>query len=139
LDDNGFPFGSLDETKLVFTDISTLLKLSETLAYKVERISTIMSRFPRRKFVFVGDSTQKDPEAYAAVYNPEQTACIWIRLVEGVNPDKETTLNAAVRFEATFANIPKSKWFVFRDPAELWELNPAAGECRPASSIVSQL
>lgn len=39
-----------------------------TQEYKEERMATVMRWLPDRKWVLVGDSTQKDPEAYATTY-----------------------------------------------------------------------
>lgn len=36
-----------------------------TQEYKEERMKTVMKWLPMRKWILVGDSTQKDPEAYA--------------------------------------------------------------------------
>ncbi|CAI4213338.1 unnamed protein product [Parascedosporium putredinis] len=39
-----------------------------TEQYKAERLERIHSWFPKRKMIFVGDSTQSDPEAYGELY-----------------------------------------------------------------------
>lgn len=39
-----------------------------TQEYKEERMKTVMEWLPLRKWVLIGDSTQKDPEAYATMY-----------------------------------------------------------------------
>ena len=44
---------------------------------------------------------------------------IWIRIVEGVNPSKEKTLNAPERFEKAFKGVPREVWKTFKQPAEL--------------------
>ena len=38
-----------------------------TFEHKVEQITTLMRRFPGRKFVLIGDSGEKDPEVYREV------------------------------------------------------------------------
>ena len=38
---------------------------NRTREFKVETIGRLMALFPDRRFVFVGDSGEKDPEAYA--------------------------------------------------------------------------
>jgi len=47
---------------------------------------------------------------------------IWIRVVSGVDPDKEATLNAPQRFEAAFQGIPRDAWHLFTDPLQLTNL-----------------
>lgn len=51
---------------------------------KFTRIQRIMKAFPNRKYVLLGDDTQKDPEIYSHVVEQfiEQVACIYIRRVE---------------------------------------------------------
>lgn len=51
---------------------------------KFTRIKGIMTAFPNRKYVLLGDDTQKDPEIYTHVVEQfrEQVACIYIRRVE---------------------------------------------------------
>lgn len=51
---------------------------------KFTRIKGIMIAFPNRKYVLLGDDTQKDPEIYSHVVEQfrEQVACIYIRRVE---------------------------------------------------------
>ncbi len=39
-----------------------------TQAYKVDRMGKVLRSLGRRKWVFVGDSTQSDPEAYGEMY-----------------------------------------------------------------------
>ena len=42
--------------------------------------------FPKRKFIFLGDSTQSDPEAYGEIYrrHPTWVGKIFIRKVTGI-------------------------------------------------------
>jgi phosphatidate phosphatase APP1 len=61
--------------------------------YKVEEINTLLSAFPNRKFILVGDSGEMDPEVYNTLrtQHPQQVQEIWIRDVVGdakVNPDR---------------------------------------------------
>ena len=50
---------------------------------------------------------------------PGWIQAIWIRVVEGVDPQAEQSLNAESRFEKAFAGIPPNVWTIFKDPAEL--------------------
>ena len=63
-------------------DLTDLITNSEqTFDHKVAQISLIMMRFPRRRFILVGDSGEKDPEVYREIQAkfPEQVQEIWIR------------------------------------------------------------
>lgn len=56
-----------------------------TLDQKVRQITNLMIHLPRRKFILVGDSGEKDPEVYRAIQRlfPEQVVRICIRDVLG--------------------------------------------------------
>ena len=93
-----------------------------TLAYKVGRMHKIRGWLPHRKMMCVGDSTQSDPEAYAALYraHPVWVRRIFIRRVAGVAEMDEDRKNGAARFERAFAGVPGSVWTVFDEPVELY-------------------
>ena len=56
-----------------------------TLEQKVRQITNLMIHLPRRKFILVGDSGEKDPEVYRAIQTlfPQQVLQIYIRDVLG--------------------------------------------------------
>ena len=60
-----------------------LLKLvgDATVEQKISQISELMYRFPERKFIFVGDSCEHDPEVYGQLRDTfgDQVQEIWIR------------------------------------------------------------
>jgi hypothetical protein len=96
----GFPEGSFHMksvrtnllSKSSWRDLTDLITNSEqTFDHKVAQISLIMERFPRRRFILVGDSGEKDPEVYRAILAkfPEQVQEIWIRDI--VNDRKRNT------------------------------------------------
>lgn len=84
LEEHGFPAGSLhlrtlDLVKEVFGDGSA------TPEHKRTRIRALLTRFPQRRFVLVGDSGEADPEIYAALLkdHPQQVQAVLIRNVSG--------------------------------------------------------
>lgn len=81
---------------------------------KVEAIARILRRWPQRRFVLVGDSGEKDPEAYGAVARqfPEQVAAILIRDVTGQTRDD-------ARYREALRDVPDNRWQLFTDPATL--------------------
>lgn len=93
-----------------------------TEAYKVDRLEKIYRWFPKRKFVCVGDSTQTDPEAYGEMYRRQSKwiGAIFIRKVTGVAEMDEGEKNKPERFEKAFRDVPRSVWYVFEDPSELY-------------------
>ena len=56
-----------------------------TLDQKVRQITNLMIHLPRRKFILVGDSGEKDPEVYRVIQKlfPDQVLKIYIRDVLG--------------------------------------------------------
>ena len=114
MDAQNFPGGSLHMRQLRWKDSSVLDFLSSSADYKVETITGILKRFPKRKFVLVGDSGERDPEVYGQIAraHPDQIERILIRKV----PEDTTK---ADRFEKAFEDVPKAKWQVFDLPVEV--------------------
>ncbi len=59
------------------------LTTNENVTYdqKIRQISELMTHFPARKFILVGDSGERDPDVYREIKSqfPEQVQEIWIR------------------------------------------------------------
>jgi hypothetical protein len=77
-----------------------------TLDQKVRQITALMLHFPRRKFILVGDSGEKDPEVYRAIRKlfPDQVIRVLIRDVlserlEGM--ERITGSDVPVAFDTT--------------------------------------
>lgn len=121
LHENYLP-GTLILRDYSWMDISGLIKsfTENTQEYKVDRMEKIRSWFPQRKVLCIGDSTQKDPEAYAEMYNryPEWIHAIMIRKVNDVEHMEDK--NKPERFEEAFKNVPASVWTLFEDAEELY-------------------
>lgn len=76
IDKEGFPEGSFHMKSVPANLLSPatwkdLLKLvgDATVEQKLAQISNIMTRFPGRKFILVGDSGEHDPEIYQQLQN----------------------------------------------------------------------
>jgi phosphatidate phosphatase APP1 len=84
------------------------------LASKLEAIGAILSDYPQRRFVLVGDSGERDPEVYGEVarQRPDQVSRIYIRDVTGELPN-------ASRYQRAFKDVPADKWRVFQEPETL--------------------
>jgi phosphatidate phosphatase APP1 len=110
-------------------DITGLIRsfTEKTQEYKVDRMEKIQGWFPRRRVLCIGDSTQKDPEAYAEMYEryPGWVQAIAIRKVTDVAHMEEK--NEPERFEKAFENVPDHVWTVFEDPEELYEFVDGLG------------
>jgi len=118
-----FPLGQLVLRDMSWMELeSFIVSLTVgTEGYKIDRMDRMHRWFPNRKMICIGDSTQKDPEAYAAVYKkyPGWIKKIYIRVVKGVNEREEKDLNSKARFEKAFKGIPKDAWVTFEDPREV--------------------
>ncbi|PPQ66431.1 hypothetical protein CVT24_007197 [Panaeolus cyanescens] len=76
-----------------------------TYKHKMDSITTLRSFYPKKKWMMIGDSTQKDPEVYGRIYKrfPDMLLCAWIRQVENAD-------NTPERFAKAFKDVPKNKW-----------------------------
>lgn len=83
---NRFPQGSIDLKKPGSKADTTP---ADTYEYKVSRIMPIMAAFPNKKFVFFGDTTQKDTEVYEKIKQqfPQRVAGIYINNVNRFDPN----------------------------------------------------
>jgi len=96
----------------------------DVLDYKVHRLHKIHHWLPRRKFICIGDSTQKDPESYGQICRVFSgwVRGIFIRKVTGVSEvadPHEDEKNSPERFQKAFEGLDKSIWYVFTDPREV--------------------
>ena len=128
LDEHYSP-GTLVLRDYSWMDITGLIKslTEQTQEYKLDRLEKIRGWFPRRRVLCIGDSTQKDPEAYAEMYSryPEWIHAIIIRKVKDVAGMEEK--NAPGRFEKAFESVPSHIWTVFEDPKELYNFVDGLG------------
>ncbi|MBL9099776.1 MAG: App1 family protein [Myxococcales bacterium] len=110
----GYPRGSMHMKLFRWKDATFLSLFQSPIEYKQPILAGLVAQFPRRKFVLVGDSGEKDPEVYAAVYRvyPEQVVGIHIRDVTGETRD-------APRYATAFAGVPAERWTIFTDPSTL--------------------
>ncbi|ELR20531.1 uncharacterized protein ACA1_052190 [Acanthamoeba castellanii str. Neff] len=78
---SNFPKGTVHLRHLRVKDSSLFAFLKSPHFAKKRLIEPILKQFPKRKFIFVGDSGEKDPEIYAelAAQYPEQVKAIFIR------------------------------------------------------------
>ncbi|QSI29816.1 DUF2183 domain-containing protein [Variovorax sp. RKNM96] len=114
--DNDFPAGSMHLRES--TTWRTLIPGAEdSRAHKLGVIGRLLTEFPRRRFVLVGDSGEADPEIYAQVYraNPQRIDSIVIRDVtdEGRLSD---------RYRATFEGIDPVRWHILTSDTTAWPL-----------------
>ncbi|KAH0536467.1 hypothetical protein FGG08_006648 [Glutinoglossum americanum] len=94
-----------------------------TQEYKEDRLGRIYGWLPKRKCLMIGDSTQKDPEAYGTLArkHPGWIKGIFIHIVTGVDEEREKWLNSPERLASAFKGIDPAEVILksFHDPAEL--------------------
>lgn len=117
--DAGLPDGTFHLRPFRIADGALLDLLGQPDGHKTGAIETLLERFPRRTFVLVGDSGERDPEIYAAIAqrHAERIAAIFIRDVTAEPGDSE-------RYRRVFERLPRSLWRVFREPGELGDWVP---------------
>ena len=98
-------------------DSTPLGRLPSRKRAKRRTVEHIVADFPRRKFLLVGDSGERDPEVYAEVArrHPDRVAGVAIRQVEG----KLSREKMQSRLDRLARRMPSGRWHVFSDPAEL--------------------
>jgi hypothetical protein len=109
-----FPAGSFHMRlfRLKITGILVLFASPEE--FKPTTIGELLKTFPKRRFLLIGDSGEKDPEIYGALArkHPQQIVGIYIRDVTGEGVD-------APRYQQAFADVPRERWQIFRQPKEI--------------------
>jgi phosphatidate phosphatase APP1 len=77
----------------------------DSIAHKKKVLTRLLTDFPKRKFILIGDSGESDPEIYADIARdyPERILAIHIRNVTGED-------RAAPRYQKTFAGIDPQIW-----------------------------
>ncbi|KAF9010909.1 hypothetical protein BDZ89DRAFT_937293, partial [Hymenopellis radicata] len=106
--------GPIFGKNLTLSDPAGILDLlfdeNDTFDFKLSQISRVQGMFPNKKFLTVGDSTEKDPETYGEAFRlfGDFIQCIWIRKVDDAD-------NSDERFAAAFEGVPETKFRVYTD------------------------
>ena len=111
-----FPPGSYHLRTLRLKDPRVISLLLPTRWGKQRIIRSILRSFPRRRFILVGDSGERDPELYGAAARryPERIARIYIR-------DLATRSMGRQRIRRAFRGHPMGLWRIFDDAEQLAE------------------
>lgn len=112
-----FPGGSFHLKLIRLKDASVLNFFKSALETKVPIIKKLIQRFPKRKFILVGDSGEYDPEVYGIIGRqfPDNLLHIYIR-------DVTSKVAKTERFQEAFKDIPPHKVTVFTDTGVLKNL-----------------
>ena len=109
-----FPPGSFTLRRFRIKDRTFFNIFASPEETKIPVIESIVSRYPDRRFILVGDSSEKDPEVYGEIArnHRDQVVRIFIRDVPGGDVSKE-------RMEQAFNGVGRNRWRVFKDAGEL--------------------
>lgn len=120
---NGYPAGTFHLRNFRLKDETGVEFLKGSRGFKPGEIGVLLDRFPRRKFVLVGDSGEHDPEIYGelARKHPEKIVRILIRDVTGDETEGE-------RYRAAFQGVAREKWAIFKHPDAVKDLGPLKTE-----------
>lgn len=119
----GFPPFTWQMRPMKITDRASLeeiwdrgLGLQRAEDYKVQKIAEFLQAFPQRHVVLIGDSGERDPEAYARILRQFPERVDWV-LIRDVSNDPELQARAD---KTLFAEPEqRAKLRVFVDPATL--------------------
>jgi phosphatidate phosphatase APP1 len=117
LGEAGLPLGSLHLKIFRLKDSTPLGRFPSRKRSKRRAIEQILDDFPRRRFVLIGDSGERDPEVYHAVARrrPAQVAGIAIRQLDGHAPPHKVR----ARLERIARRLPSGGLRIFTTADEL--------------------
>jgi phosphatidate phosphatase APP1 len=112
LETHGFPKGTFHLRDFRWRDRSFFSVFRSPGEYKLRNIEPMLRLLPRRRFVLVGDSGQRDPEVFGDLARryPHQVQRIFIRDIGRSTP---------ARFREAFAGLDRKSWHVFSDTTTL--------------------
>ncbi|MCK5901739.1 MAG: App1 family protein [Cocleimonas sp.] len=112
--DKYYPKGTLMMRHFRLQDSSFFKFFGSSQDYKIKEITQIIQRYPKHRFILIGDSGEHDPEVYANIYHqfPNNIQSIWIRRVTDSDVSQQ-------RIQTTFKAIPKPLWKFFDTPEKI--------------------
>lgn len=116
IQDNKYPKGDFYLRLFRIKDKSFYELFASPFEYKTNTLEGIISRYPQRKFILVGDSTESDAEVYSHIAKkyPQQIIKILIRNAPQGHDLQE--------IESAFSGLDKGLWQIFNEPQELSQL-----------------
>lgn len=95
--------------------------LEDAFDFKRRSLVRILESFPKRQFILVGDTGEKDPHVYASIAKdyPHQILGIYLRLVARTNEFGKEDVRTRVEGILKEYGINPEGWTVFEDAKEL--------------------
>ena len=109
---SGFPSAALELKSVRFRDKTLFNLFKKGTETKPAVIEKILARYPKRRFILVGDSGEQDPEVYSRLMrkHAQQILRVYIRNVGNASSGDE-------RFTELFNGVDRDRWELF-DSAE---------------------
>jgi phosphatidate phosphatase APP1 len=109
-----FPTGVLHLRSVRLKDLSLFQLFREPTEHKTLAIRRLLSIWPRRRVVLIGDSGERDPEIYAAVAreHPGRVDHVYIRDTTGESM-------TSPRYRRSLWAAMNDRWTLFTDPAAI--------------------
>jgi len=119
----GLPSGSMHLKLFRLKDSTPLGRFPSRKKSKRRVIEQIMADFPRRRFLLIGDSGERDPDVYTAVARrkPAQVAGVVIRRVDGHG---RPAWKLDRRLDRLARRLPRGLFQVFDEPDSIRDLGP---------------
>jgi phosphatidate phosphatase APP1 len=110
----GFPRATLHLRELRWKSSSALSLFADPEAVKRPQLELLLTTFPARQFVLVGDSAEQDPETYADLARkyPGRILLIAIRDITG-------EARTGDRYAAVFHDLPDELWVLWTRAEEI--------------------
>ena len=114
MDAADLPRGSFHLRSFRLKDQSFLNLFKSSRETKPPVIEGLLTTYPKRDFILIGDSGEQDPEIYGAIARryPGRIRHIYIRRVTPEVPD-------GARYRDAFAGLPAASWTLFEDAAAI--------------------
>ena len=132
---SGLPLGPIQLGKFRFRDPQTIVNVMRFEKIKIWETERVVHAYPNRSLLLFGDTGQRDAFAYAQLMRKDPQGhryqCAFIKLLQGVNPEKERRLNSVAKMEKAFNGVARRRWYLFRDPEELLTVDIKGGRCKP--------
>jgi hypothetical protein len=109
-----FPEGSLHLRAIRLKDRSLLQLFKEPTEHKLACVRRLLARWPRRRVILVGDSSEQDPEIYATLAR-EHPRCIEHVYIRDTTGESMTS----ARYKRSLWTAMEDRWTLFVDPAAL--------------------
>jgi len=108
IEKEGFPEGTWDLLQFRVKDETFFNLFADPVQRKTRIIEGLLTRYPQRKVILVGDTGEKDPEVYGELARkyPNQIVQISLRNVTSEKKD-------SARIQAALAEVPENKWCLF--------------------------